>query len=1513
MTTVGSQASSEDDFIERITKTLGETLYSNNFGVFLLDESAQTLQAHPSYLGGSTSEICIPATNSESIIWKVASSGASYRCGDVSYDKYYLNINSKTCSELCVPIKIGKRIIGVINTESTKKDFFGDEDERLLNTIANQMAITLEQLRLLEAEKQRRIIAETLHDTTLSLTSSLNPKEAIQHTLEQLARVLPYDGASVQILYDDHLAIFGARGWEDFEGVMQYEIPYPGDNPNTVVIQERSIVMLDDVSAAYAAFNLHPFNHINSWMGVPLIIRDKIIGMLTIDSAEKGYFTQESVQIAEAIASQAAIAIDNARLFDAEQARRQEAETLRKTALAVTASLNLDEAIQHILEQLSLVLPYDSAGVQLLRNGYFEHLGGRGWPSPEEIKVIRFPVGEDNPNSRVVHEKKVVILDDAPAQHAPFNEPPHNYILSWLGVPLIIRDKVIGMLAVDSKKKNHFTKESARIAEAFASQAAIAIENAQLFNAEQARRQEAETLRQTAHTISSSLDLKEVIEAILFSIRQSIPYHSAAIILLEDGKLVIKEGYNLPNMSAIIGKTFSADDSLFAEVKLLGRPLVLADAQKSPYFQSWAETDYVRGWMGIPLIARGEAIGYITLDSQEKDTYTQKHAELAQTIANQAAAAIENARLYHNALQATERRVVLHRLSQDILLKTESPTQTYQKIYHAAESLMTCDAFVISLRHEGKDKDEAAYLIDQGKRYPTQYVSKEKSLISLVADGRDSFINEDLDTEQQDSKREHFGSQEKMRSRLISPLYVGDKMLGVISAQSYQPHAYGNEERVLLEMLASHAAVAIENARFYQNAVENAAQRNVLHHVSQSMTVQTQDPMESYKTLHTAVRELMPCDAFAISSYEPSLDRYVAVYVVEGDEAFHPRELTVDSFAAEVISVKKTIIREVDNAPLNINDVQIEGSPQVRSIMGTPLRTGEKTTGMITVQSYKSRQYGKDQQIMLEMIAAQGATSLENTRLFNETMLRLAELEAVNKISTTLREAQTAEDMLPLLIDEILSLLHASSGSIWLHDPIQKELYKAVSRGWMTSIPPERQPDKQGLLGHTFTLGQNQILENIKGDSRILPISQAKIPDDCSGAWLPIRSTNAIIGVIVIAVEKTQKFDKNSVRLLTTLAEIAGNAIYRAKLHEHTKEQVKRLTALSSIDTAISTNFDLNITLGLLVDHTVSQLKVDAADILLLDEPIHMLNYQTGRGFNTEFFTQKQLRVSESLAYQALLDRRLFIASPLDENITCARKAAFIEEGFTSYFCVPLTARGEIVGVLEIFNRAPISPSQEWLDFLHTLSGQAAIAIDNSQLFNSLKRSNKDLARAYDTTLEGWGKALELRDKETQGHTLNVTELTLQLARAMDISDADLIHINRGALLHDIGKMGIPDRILHKPGKLNTEERATMSKHPQLAYNLLSPISYLRPALDIPYCHHEKWDGSGYPRGLKGEQIPLAARIFSVIDVWDALLSNRPYRKAWSRQKVIDYIKERSGTHFDPDVIIVFLKMIGEK
>jgi putative nucleotidyltransferase with HDIG domain len=366
-------------------------------------------------------------------------------------------------------------------------------------------------------------------------------------------------------------------------------------------------------------------------------------------------------------------------------------------------------------------------------------------------------------------------------------------------------------------------------------------------------------------------------------------------------------------------------------------------------------------------------------------------------------------------------------------------------------------------------------------------------------------------------------------------------------------------------------------------------------------------------------------------------------------------------------------------------------------------------------------------------------------------------------------------------------------------------------------------------------------------------------------------------------------------------------AIQRKQAEERIQRQVERLAALRNIDMAIMASLDLRAILYVLLDQVTSQLRVDAADVLLINPHSQTLEYAAARGFKTNVSVRSRMRLGEGYAGRAALERRTLSIPDITAVDDFTHAPLLTGDLFISYYAVPLITKGWVKGVLEVFHRSPLDPDPEWLEFLEALAAQAAIAIDNTSLFDDLQRSNVELSLAYDTTLEGWSRALDLRDKETEGHTQRVTEVTMRLARAIGVSEAELVHLRRGALLHDIGKMGIPDSILLKPGPLTDWEWDIMRRHPVYAYELLSPISFLRPALEIPHYHHEKWDGTGYPSGLKGEQIPQAARIFAIADVWDALRSDRPYRLAWPEEKVREHILSLSGTHFDPKVVAAFM------
>ena len=413
-----------------------------------------------------------------------------------------------------------------------------------------------------------------------------------------------------------------------------------------------------------------------------------------------------------------------------------------------------------------------------------------------------------------------------------------------------------------------------------------------------------------------------------------------------------------------------------------------------------------------------------------------------------------------------------------------------------------------------------------------------------------------------------------------------------------------------------------------------------------------------------------------------------------------------------------------------------------------------------------------------------------------------------------------------------------------------------------------------------------------------------------SALYVPIISSDKVLGVVQVQSRLPRRYTPSDARLLGLVANTAAIAMQNARLFDQLRERVEQFSTLHSIDLVIGSTTDLRVSLQVVLESIVRLLKVDAASILIYNPGTLNLEYVGGVGFHLDL-THAVVRLGDDLAGRAALTRQIIDVPELSKaELPLPFRQMIEREGFISYRGLPLIAKGEVKGVLQLYHRSVFPSNSEWNDLLNLLAGQAAIAIDNAMLFTDLDHANTELELAYDATIEGWSQALELRDHATGGHTRRILETTITLAYKIGIPDPEIPDVRRGVLLHDIGKMGVPDDILLKSSPLTDEEWQIMRQHPLNAYNLLSKISYLRSALDIPYCHHEKWDGSGYPRGLKGEQIPLSARIFSVVDVYDALSYDRPYRSAWPKEKVIEYIKEQSGKYFDPHVVEAFLEII---
>ncbi len=1205
----------------------------------------------------------------------------------------------------------------------------------------------------------------------------------------------------------------------------------------------------------------------------------------------------------------------------AERDQRVLAEALHDTAAALNSTLDFDEVLQRILDNVGRVVPHDAADLMLVEGAVARAVASRGYAAHGAgawLMAQRFPIARFSRMREMLATGRAHLITDVRSYPAWVDLPETRWIRSLLGMPIRVRKRVIGFLNLSSTTPGYFGATHLARLETFADQVAIALENARLLAETEQRASQFGALYEIARDLAAQRDVLTLLQTIVDRAIGLLHARCGFIYLYDsarqDLELVVEKGFDFP-----IGLRLQIGEGMAGSVARDRQPLIVDDyrvwEQRSAQY---AGADYA-AVVEVPMLDGGELIGVLGVAEIGKTTrtFTEADAQVLTLLAAHGASAVHNASLHEETHARADQLALLYDAGLALNSVLDSKVQLEYLLKIAMKALNADRAEfsrfdatagqLISDLNAGYDDDEKAAEARKRLRFS---IDDEKGLVSQVARQRASLRLNDV---QSDPRWIVIDSE--IRSALWAPVQHENALRGVLAVLSTRRNAFTPQDERLLVLFANQFAVAMENARLFDETRRRAERLAVLNRIARAVS-QTLDLDELLQIIYLEIAAVLTVEAFFIAFYDAASNELD--FRIQVDEGVREKPMRIPlkmGLSERVLTTKKPVLirdraaeSQFPTAPLTLWGTM----KHAVAWLGVPMLIGDHVIGIISVQAYRPNVYGEEEERLLATIADQVAVAVQTARLFDETRRRLIELEAVNRISTALRIAQTIDEIMPLLLDELLAVLDTPAGQVALHDAPSGELRVAVARGWFAETPPVA-PADDGIAGLALKTGEPYVTREFATDRSTSELARAKIPPGWGGTIVPIRTAQEIIGVFAVAVKLPRELTAGEIRLLATLSEIAGNAIHRVALHEQTEERLRRLDALHLIDTAIGASMDLRVTLNVLLDQVVTQLRVDAADVLLLNPHTQVLEYAAGRGFRTAVIERSRVRMGQDFAGRAPLERRLIQITNLIEAGAATPYAELIAgEGFVVYFAAPLIAKGEIQGVLEIFHRTPFAPDSEWLDFIGTLAGQAALAIDNAAMFDGLQRSNFDISLAYDATIEGWARALELRDPESYGKTERVTEMTLTLARALGIGDEEIVHLRRGALLHDIGKMGIPDHLLRKGDALTAAEEEIMRQHPAIASQLLLPIAYLRPAIDIPYCHHERWDGRGYPRGLQGEQIPLSARLFAVVDAWDDLSSDQPGRPALAFAQAQQQLREQAGKSLDPAVVEVLLRLRRE-
>ena len=765
-------------------------------------------------------------------------------------------------------------------------------------------------------------------------------------------------------------------------------------------------------------------------------------------------------------------------------------------------------------------------------------------------------------------------------------------------------------------------------------------------------------------------------------------------------------------------------------------------------------------------------------------------------------------------------------------------------------------------------------------------------------------------------RAEEIAENQELISILGVPMRWQDRMIGVVQVHGNQLRQFTPEDLQILTLFADQAAIAIENSRLLEFESNHGKEAGALAEIGRNISATLQLDIVMERIAFYA-KDLLTAETSAIYLSEPgSLVLWAIAAIGPDAEQIKDDPLLVGEGILGSIVIKESgeIVNDAIKDPRAIRIKQTEDN-SFEHLMAVPVLSGDQLTGLIAVWRTGSRSEFKPTELdLLSRLAGQVSVAIKNARLFEDEQKHRHEAETLQQAAEKITVTLDREQVIQLTMEQLSKVIQFKSASVQLLNDGYLEI--VGGRGW---------PDFSTVLGKRIPIPGDNPNSTVILERRPLVLGNApdiysmfhNPPHHVIQSWLgvPLIVRDRVIGMFAVDHNQPDFFTDADVHLINAFASQAAIAIENARLFESTRRRLSEIETVHTISTALRSAQTLNEALPIILNQLMILLNAGGASLEIVDSTNGEIVTELACG---SWAPVTGLRTPGSAGISG---RVIDTGQPFVSNDVIALGKAVRPDlfgGLNAVACLPVIAQNQIIGALWVGRQTPILEDE--VSLIASIGEMVGNAIHRMRLheqteglLNDLEVANRNLSKAYDSTLEGWAKALELRDKETEGHSRRVVDLTLNLAQKLGISEPELTYLRRGILLHDIGKMGVSDQLLRKTTSLTDDEWIEMRKHPKFAYDLLSPIIYLRPSLDIPYCHHERWDGTGYPRNLKEKQIPLGARIFAIVDVYDALISVRPYRAAWPRGKVLSYLREQSGKHFDPQVVDAFFELLTDK
>lgn len=1459
---------------------------------------------------------------------------------DVTQDPRWVHSEALEREELVsylgVPLRVQERIIGVLDVATRTRREFASEELEFFTTLAAQAAVAIENARLFEETQAYARDLEGLHGIAQTFQQITTLPELYARISTAVAQLLDAEQCGV-VLYDSLAQTFEmqtpAYGLSEAQArAFRLAFTEMEWNLRAEVLQQPFVIIHAPHKHPWVNPRLVDLLQERSLLLARLLLGEQFLGALRVaNKRDPSGFSRRDGQLVSILAPTIAVAIENARVLTQAQQRLKRLSTLHQVEVAVTSALRLEERLELVLEHALTQLHADMGGIGLLDPATQELKGVtlRGARDPARLRGFRLKVGEGAAGHIAATNQPLVIADirhDPRWAHPEITDPEE--LVTYLGIPLSIQERVIGVLDIATRTPRVFSTEEIEFATILAAQAAVAIENARLLEETQRRARKLEILQSLSRIFLETLDAQRVMDEAVEQAAAFFDVDLAKILLLEpDGKsLRLAAGHGWSTGLVGTARVSAGLDSQAGYTLMTRAPVIVTDLAREERFHGpplLREHQVVSG-LSVPMAAGGRAIGVMGVHHRSPRAFSEEDVEFLTALAAQVAAAIENARLFEERRIAAQQFGLLYdaglALNQELEphAQVEYLLKLAQKTVHAA----TADFFVY-------DAARQALVFENGIGYgdpealarlknTTFAWGEPRGLVGYVAAERVPVYLPDVRADPR-----YIAFNPTIRCAFWMPVEREGRLFGVLAVLGTRVDGFSPADQRLVGLFANQLAVALENARLLQETRTRAQRLQVLYETARAISRSGDLTQILTDALHH-ILALLPADAASIYLRDPRDREWFNLVTQIG---FSPENAT---FFARHRAGTQTIIGQtaLGECPYLIEEVsRFPYEPEARRVMladgivsvaALPLRAQEQVIGVLAVAWRQRHRLDAEALALLEGLADLLTNGIVNIQLLDETRRRAEELALVNQISGAISQSVELNEVLNNLLHGLAQALDADRGAVAIFTsdgPEQRSLqiiaeYNPLGGASVLGqrIPLHNNPSIDRILRERRPLSITDVARDpILGDAAALP----RAVHVQSMLIIPLISGEEVIGTLGLdSVWRMRVFGEEEIALAQTVAHHAATALEKARLFENEQARRAELGALYDLARELAdAPPDLEVILPLVARRAVETVHVTFARIVLVegDEfvvraayPIRVLNVDLGVG-------RREPRAAHPYCVRLLTQNALMVIDPLTPDLTAyERETLFL--GIARTLClVPLRVGERELGLLLLgeMRRAEREPfTRDKLRLARSIGDQAASALRRVELF-------AELESAYLQAVLALATAIDAKDQYTAEHAQRLAEMALAVGRELGLSARELEDLRYGAILHDIGKIGVPDTILQKPAPLDSDEWQQIRRHPEIGAQILAPIPRLAAATRIVRHHHERFDGSGYPDGLRGEEIPLGARILTVVDAFTAMLDPRVYKAARTIEEAVAELQKHSGTQFDPQIVEIFLRLLA--